>query len=80
MLQEHRHKAIKVTADALDSELLEIASGAPVLRLHRVSFDADDRIYEVSDDHYRSDIVRFSVSSSGRSPSGEHYLRGLGVS
>lgn len=74
------HEIDAVAADALDSELLEIASGAPVLRLHRVSFDADDRIYEVSDDHYRSDIVRFSVSSSGRSPSGEHYLRGLSVS
>lgn len=73
------HEIDAVAADALDSELLEIASGAPVLRLHRISYDGSGRIYEVSDDHYRSDIVRFSVSSSGRSPNGEHYLRGLGA-
>lgn len=74
------HEIDAISADAQDSELLEIAPGTPVLRLHRVSHDQAGRVYEVSDDHYRSDIVRFSVSSSGRSPSGEHYLRGLGVS
>ncbi len=73
------HEIDAVSADSLDSEMLEIAPGAPVLRLHRISYDADGRIYEVSDDHYRSDIVRFSVSSSGRSSNGEHYLRGLGT-
>ncbi|MDI6022134.1 GntR family transcriptional regulator [Leucobacter sp. UT-8R-CII-1-4] len=72
------HEIDAVSADTLDSELLETAPGAPVLRLHRISYDTDHRVYEVSDDHYRSDIVRFSVASSGRSSNGEHYLRGLG--
>lgn len=72
------HEIDAVAADALDSELLGIAPGAPVLRLHRISRDVDGRTYEVSDDHYRSDIVRFSVSSSGRSSNGEQYLREFG--
>ena len=42
--------------------------------------DADGRIIEVSDDHYRSDIVRFTFGAPGaaaRSVHGGQFLRGL---
>ncbi|UOQ56839.1 GntR family transcriptional regulator [Leucobacter allii] len=75
------HEIDAVAADALDARLLGVAEGTPVLRLHRVSRDASGRTIEVSDDHYRSDIVRFSVASRGRAPraaDGEAYLRSFG--
>lgn len=74
------HEIDAVAADALVAGLLEIPEGSPVLRLHRVSYDQDGRTIEVSDDHYRSDIVRFTVASTGRtgrSSNGAQYLRGL---
>jgi len=71
------HEIDAVAADPLDARHLEVAEGSPVLRLHRVTRAADGRIFEASEDRYRSDIVRFTVSASGRSHSGEHYVRAL---
>lgn len=74
------HEIDAIAADQLDSELLGVAEGSPILRLHRVSHDADGRIIEVSDDHYRSDIVRFTFGAPGaaaRSVHGGQFLRGL---
>lgn len=74
------HEIDAIAAEPLDALLLEVPEGSPVLRLRRVSRDADGRTFEVSDDRYRSDIVRFTVASSGRrarSTNGVQYLRGL---
>lgn len=72
------HEIDAVAADPLDARLLELAEGAPVLRLRRISRDAEGRVFEASDDRYRSDLVRFTVSASGRGRGGEHYLRPIG--
>lgn len=71
------HEIDAVAADELDARFLEITEGSPVLRLHRVSRASDGRAFEASEDRYRSDIVRFTVSASGRSRTGEHYVRAL---
>lgn len=73
------HEIDAVAADELDASLLGVDEGWPILRLHRVSRDDDGRIFEASDDRYRSDIVRFTVAASGRSRSGDHYVRALGA-
>lgn len=84
LLEEHGygshdvdHEIDAVAADELDARHLEIAEGSPVLRLHRVSRAEDGVAFEASEDRYRSDIVRFTVSASGRSRRGEHYVRAL---
>jgi GntR family transcriptional regulator len=69
------HEIDAVAADEVDAEHLEIAVGSPILRLRRVTRDDDGRVFEASDDRYRSDIVRFTVAASGRSPRGSHYVR-----
>ncbi|KQP01360.1 GntR family transcriptional regulator [Leifsonia sp. Leaf264] len=72
------HEIDAVAADDLDSRLLEVEPGSPILRLRRVTRRADGRVFEASDDRYRSDIVRFTVSASGRAISGEHFIRPVG--
>ncbi|MEL4318408.1 GntR family transcriptional regulator [Leifsonia sp. YIM 134122] len=72
------HEIDAVAADELDSKLLEVEAGSPILRLRRVTRRADGRVFEASDDRYRSDIVRFTVSASGRAISGEHFIRPVG--
>ncbi|GAA2445908.1 GntR family transcriptional regulator [Agromyces soli] len=72
------HEIDAVAADELDAALLELPLGSPVLRLRRISRDAEGRVFEASDDRYRSDLVRFTVAASGRAPRGEHYLRPIG--
>lgn len=72
------HEIDAVAADELDASLLGLAPGAPVLRLRRISRDADGRVFEASDDRYRSDLVRFTVSASGRAAGGDHFLRPIG--
>ncbi|MFF2372454.1 GntR family transcriptional regulator [Agromyces sp. NPDC058110] len=72
------HEIDAIAADELDASLLGLAPGAPVLRLRRVSRDDDGRVFEASDDRYRSDLVRFTVAASGRAQRGEHYLRPIG--
>lgn len=77
------HEIDAIAADAVDSDLLGVVEGSPILRLHRVSRDATERITEVSDDLYRSDIVRFTFAAPGavgaaaRSTNGGQYLRAL---
>lgn len=91
-LAEHGHPSVDVeheidavAADDLDASLLEIEPGSPVLRLRRVTRDAEGRIFEASDDRYRSDLVRFTVAAAGRASReagegrpGAPYLRALG--
>lgn len=84
LLEEHGygsfdvdHEIDAVAADEVDARHLQVAEGSPVLRLHRVSRAADGIAFEASEDRYRSDIVRFTVSASGRSSTGEHYVRAL---
>lgn len=72
------HEIDAIAADAVDSALLTVPAGAPILRLRRVSRDAGGRTIEASDDRYLSDIVRFTVSASGRSRQGDAYVRPLG--
>ncbi|MFD5598726.1 GntR family transcriptional regulator [Leucobacter sp. NPDC058333] len=74
------HEIDAIAAEPLDGELLGVAEGSPILRLHRVSRDSEGRITEVSDDHYRSDIVRFTLATPDpqtRPAPGAPYLRGL---
>lgn len=73
------HEIEAVAADETDAALLGIPPGAPLLRLGRVSRDATGRTFEASDDRYLSDMVRFTVSASGRSLRGDAYVRPLGT-
>jgi len=73
------HEIDAVAADETDAELLGLAPGSPVLRLHRITRDADGRTFEASDDRYRSDIVRFTVSATGRRRDGAHFIRPVGL-
>lgn len=72
------HEIEAVAADATDAALLNVPAGSPLLRLGRVSRDAGGRTFEASDDRYLSDMVRFTVSASGRSRRGDAYMRPLG--
>lgn len=73
------HEIDAVAADATDAALLDLAVGAPILRLRRVTRDPDGLTIESSDDRYRSDIVRFTVSASGRRQDGPHFIRNVGA-
>lgn len=72
------HEIEAVAADDMDGRLLEVPVGSPLLRLRRISRDANGRVFEASDDRYLSEIVRFTVSASGRSRQGDAYIRPLG--
>jgi GntR family transcriptional regulator len=72
------HEIDAVAADATDAALLGLAEGAPILRLRRIARDLGGITFEASDDRYRSDIVRFAVSASGRRYDGNHFLRPVG--
>ncbi|MRG58893.1 UTRA domain-containing protein [Agromyces sp. CFH 90414] len=72
------HEIDAVAADELDSRLLEVDPGSPILRLRRITRDAHGRVFEASDDRYRSDIVRFTVAASGRATAGGHFIRPIG--
>ena len=72
------HEIDAVAAGELDSRLLDVEPGTPILRLHRVTRGADGRIFEASDDRYRSDIIRFTIAASGRAREGNHFIRSLG--
>lgn len=76
---EVAHEIDAVAANELDSRLLDVEPGTPILRLHRVTRGADGRIFEASDDRYRSDIIRFTVSASGRAREGTHFIRAIGA-
>jgi GntR family transcriptional regulator len=73
------HEIDAVAADETDAQLLEVTLGSPVLRLHRITRDGTGRTFEASDDRYRSDIVRFTVSATGRRREGAHFIRPVGL-
>lgn len=77
--EEVDHEIEAVAADPVDVGLLDVQLGTPLLRLRRVSRDADGRTFECSEDRYRADLVRFTVSATGRSISsdGAGYVRQL---
>lgn len=72
-----QHQIDAVAADEQDAALLRVAQGTPILRLSRISRDADGRIFEASEDRYLSEVVRFTVAASGISTDG-HYMRAVG--
>lgn len=72
-----QHEIDAVAADAQDAALLRVAPGSPILRLSRISRDADGRVFEASEDRYLSEVVRFTVAASGISDHGQ-YLRAVG--
>ncbi|QEO16153.1 GntR family transcriptional regulator [Agromyces intestinalis] len=72
------HEVDAVAADEVDASLLEVDPGSPILRLRRITRDADGRVFEASDDRYRSDLVRFTVAASGRAVAGGHFIRPIG--
>ena len=59
-----RHRIDAVAADRIDSELLEVPVGAPVLREVRRASGVDGVPVEYSDDRYRPDLVSFSIENS----------------
>lgn len=71
------HQIDAVAADEQDAALLRVPQGTPILRLSRISRDADGRIFEASEDRYLSEVVRFTVAASGISTDG-HYMRAVG--
>lgn len=71
-----QHEIDAIAADERDAALLRVPQGSPILRLSRVSRDADGRIFEASQDRYLGDVVRFTVSGSGISADGQ-YLRAV---
>lgn len=73
-----QHVIDAVAADEQDAALLQVPVGAPILRLSRISRDADGRIFEASEDRYLSEVVRFTVAASGISTDG-HYMRAVGA-
>ena len=71
------HQIDAVAADEQDATLLRVPQGTPILRLSRISRDAQGRIFEASEDRYLSEVVRFTVAASGISTDG-HYMRAVG--
>ncbi|MFE6736354.1 GntR family transcriptional regulator [Microbacterium sp. NPDC057650] len=71
-----QHEIDAIAADERDAALLRVPQGSPILRLSRVSRDAEGRIFEASQDRYLGDVVRFTVSGSGISADGQ-YLRAV---
>lgn len=71
------HQIDAVAADEQDASLLRVPQGTPILRLSRISRDADGRIFEASEDRYLSEVVRFTVAASGISTDGR-YMRAVG--
>jgi GntR family transcriptional regulator len=59
-----RHVLDAVSADAVDADSLELASGAPLLRERRCSWNAAGEAFEYADDRYRPDRVAFSIINS----------------
>ncbi|TWP50085.1 GntR family transcriptional regulator [Lentzea tibetensis] len=59
-----RHQIDAVAADEVDSSLLDVPVGAPLLRERRRASGVDGRPVEYSDDRYRPDMVSFSIENS----------------
>jgi GntR family transcriptional regulator len=63
-LASARHTFDAVPASELDSELLEVAVGAPLLRERRRATSADGTPLEYGEDRYRPDRVTFTIDNS----------------
>jgi GntR family transcriptional regulator len=61
-----RHIFDAVAADAVDSELLGIPLGAPLLRERRRTTTVGGEPQEYSDDRYRPDLVTFTIENAQR--------------
>ncbi|QMU98573.1 GntR family transcriptional regulator [Microbacterium esteraromaticum] len=72
-----QHEIDAIAADERDAALLRVPQGTPLLRLSRISRDADGRVFEASQDRYLGDVVRFTVAGSGIAADGQ-YLRAVG--
>ncbi|HEU5223324.1 MAG TPA: GntR family transcriptional regulator [Candidatus Lumbricidophila sp.] len=58
-----RHTIDAVAANLLDSEVLEVPTGTPLLRERRVSRDAAGRSVEVAEARYRSEYAAFRIDN-----------------
>lgn len=63
-LHAARHTFDAVAADSLDSSLLEVSLGHPLLRERRLTTDAAGTPLEWSEDRYRSDVATVTVSNT----------------
>ena len=72
-----QHEIDAVAADEQDAALLRVPQGSPILRLSRISRDADGRVFEASEYRNLSEVVRYTVAASGISAAGQ-YLRAVG--
>jgi GntR family transcriptional regulator len=63
-LRSARHTFDAVPAGELDSELLGIPVGTPLLRERRRATSADGTPLEYGDDRYRPDRVTFTIDNS----------------
>lgn len=59
-----RHVIDAVTADEIDTDLLDVLPGAPLLRERRLACSADGSPFEYSDDRYRPDLVSFTIDNA----------------
>lgn len=59
-----RHVFDAVAADGTDADLLDVASGAPLLRERRRTTSRDGEPLEWSDDRYRPDLVTFTIENA----------------
>lgn len=63
-LARGRHTIDAVAADELDADLLGVEVGAPLLRVRRLTFTADDHAVEYSDDRYLPGRTTFTIENS----------------
>ena len=63
-LRSARHTFDAVPAGELDSELLGVAVGAPLLRERRRATSGDGKPLEYGDDRYRPDRVTFTIDNA----------------
>lgn len=59
-----RHVIDAVGADELDASLLGVDEGSPLLREHRLTYAADGRILECSDDRYLPHLANFVIENT----------------
>jgi GntR family transcriptional regulator len=62
-LRRARHTIDAVAANPLDSEVLEIDAGSPLLRERRITFDSSRRPLAYADDRYRPELATFTIEN-----------------
>ncbi|MFC8303252.1 GntR family transcriptional regulator [Specibacter sp. NPDC057265] len=68
-LTRGRHVIDAVGADETDASLLGVAVGSPLLREHRLTYAANGRILECSDDRYLPHLANFVIENTRASRS-----------